>query len=401
MSLMSLRRVAIPLAVTLSVVACSGAQVQESPNPARPTVESTTTTSTLPPTTTTVTGLEVEGAPASLSDVVSGFYAYATGQTDDAPPMSSGILSSVTPTQGEAPLTGTASLAEFGGQQIGVVEATSDVFLVVEDGSGWTIVGGTWPSIGVPAYFGRGPRHVAVVGSDARPGQTVDRSRADSIHFVGLDGDGGGAVVGLPRDSYVEVPGLGRMKVTGSLARGGPETMMATFEAMTGLDFEGYVLTGFDGFEQMLGSVLGGVSLEIPYSINDRWAKVNLEAGIQMLNGAQALGFARARKTVPGGDLTRSEHQGVILLAAASTVKALGYSAIPGLLEASEPHMITDMTPEQLLTFSAMAISADLESVANVVAPGRTGTAGGASVVFLNDSVSSLWEDLADGHLDG
>jgi hypothetical protein len=62
--------------------------------------------------------------------------------------------------------------------------------------------------------------------------------------------------------------------------------------------------------------------------------------------------------------------------------------------------MLTDLSPEQLLTFSAMAISADLESVANVVAPGRTGSAGGASVVFLNDSVSALWEDLADGHLD-
>lgn len=400
MPLKSFRKVSIPLAMALLLAACSGAEVEESPDPARPTVDSTTTTTTLPPTTTTISSLELEGAPAELTDVVAGFYAYATGQTDEAPAMVSALVSSVTPTQGEAPVAGTASIAGFEGQQIGVVEAASDVFLMVDDGSGWSIVGGTWPSISVPAYFGEGPRHVAVVGSDARPGQAVDRSRADSIHFVGLDGDGGGAVVGLPRDSYIEVPGIGRMKATGSLARGGPETMMATFEELTGLDFEGYVLTGFEGFEEMLGSVLGGVSLEVPYSINDRWAKVNLKAGMQMLNGAQALGFARARKTVPGGDLTRSEHQGVILLAAASGVKTLGYSAIPGLLEASEPHMLTDLSPEQLLTFSAMAISADLESVANVVAPGRTGSAGGASVVFLNDSVSALWEDLADGHLD-
>jgi hypothetical protein len=76
-------------------------------------------------------------------------------------------------------------------------------------------------------------------------------------------------------------------------------------------------------------------------------------------------------------------------------------AAIPGLMEASEPHLMTDLSPEQLLTFSAMAASANLDDVANVVAPGRPGSAGGASVVFLNDSVGALWEDIADGRLDG
>jgi anionic cell wall polymer biosynthesis LytR-Cps2A-Psr (LCP) family protein len=177
--------------------------------------------------------------------------------------------------------------------------------------------------------------------------------------------------------------------------------MMATFTDLTGLAFEGYVLTGFAGFQSLVGTVLGGMSVDIPSAINDRWAHVALKAGEQILDGAQALGFARARKTVPGGDLTRSEHQGVILIAAAEAVKEMGYGAIPGLMELSEPHLLTDLTPEQLLTFSAMAISADLDSLSNVVAPGRTGTAGGASVVFLADSVSQLWDDLADGHLEG
>lgn len=83
-------------------------------------------------------------------------------------------------------------MATFKGSQIGVVELDSDLFLMVDGGSGWRIVGGAWPSLGIPAYFGGGPRHVAVVGSDARPGEPVDRTRADSIHFVSLDGSGGG-----------------------------------------------------------------------------------------------------------------------------------------------------------------------------------------------------------------
>jgi hypothetical protein len=91
----------------------------------------------------------------------------------------------------------------------------------------------------------------------------------------------------------------------------------------------------------------------------------------------------------------------VILIAAAQAVQALGYGALPRLLESSEPHIVTNLTPEQLLTFSAMVISADLDSVINVVAPGSPGSAGGASVVYLSKSVSGLWADLADGRIDG
>lgn len=398
---MSSRKLASSVVFVLVIAACAGAEVVSAPAVAPPVVESTTTTTTVPSTTTTTAPLSVKGAPSSLVDQIEAFYSYAAGLSAEAPPLPDALSSDIDPTENERPVGGKASLAVFQGQQIGVVELDSDVFLVVDDGSGWRIVGGVWPSQGIAAYFGEGPRHVAVVGSDARPGEPVDRTRADSIHFVGLDGTGGGAVVGLPRDSYIEVPGLGRMKATGSLARGGVETMMATFRELTALPLEGYVLTGFAGFEELAGSILGGVSVEVPFSINDRWAKVNLKAGLQVLDGAQALGFARARKTVPGGDLTRSAHQGVLLLGAASAVQALGYGSIPGLMEASEPHLMTDLSPEQLLTFSAMAINADLESVANVVAPGRPGSTGGASVVFLNDSVSALWEDLADGRLDG
>lgn len=398
---MSSRKLASTLAAVLMVSACAGANAADAPQPVRPAIEPTTTSTAPPSTTTTLAHVVVEGAPAALVDTVRTFYSYAIGSSDEAPPLPAPLLADIDPAPAEIPMAGKASLAVFKEQQVGVVEADSDVFLVVDDGSGWRIVGGIWPSQGIPAYFGDGPRHVAVVGSDARPGEPVDRTRADSIHFVGLDGTGGGAVVGLPRDSFVDVPGIGRMKATGSLARGGVETMMATFSELTELPLEGYVLTGFAGFEELAGPILGGVSVEVPFGINDRWAKVNLKAGLQILDGAQALGFARARKTVPGGDLTRSAHQGVLLLAAASAVQALGYHSIPGLMEASEPHLMTDLSPEQLLTFSAMAISADLETVANVVAPGRPGSAGGASVVFLNDSVAGLWEDLADGRLDG
>jgi hypothetical protein len=68
-------------------------------------------------------------------------------------------------------------------------------------------------------------------------------------------------------------------------------------------------------------------------------------------------------------------------------------------MEMAEPWMLTDLTPEQLLTFAALIIGSDLDTMPNVVAPGSSGRAGSASVVYLSDAVAETWADLADGRL--
>jgi LCP family protein required for cell wall assembly len=331
--------------------------------------------------------------------VIDAFYDFAAGRSADPPPMVAPALATITPQPVDTPATGSASVVTFRGQGVATVETGGDLFLLINEGTGWWIAGGAWPSLGVPAYFGGAPRIVAVIGSDARPGEDIRATRADSIHLVALDGAGGGGVVGIPRDSWIIGPGGGRTKITDILSNYGPEAFLETLRGLTGLPIEGWVLTGFGGFEQMVSNVLGGVTVEIPFAINDSAAKANLAAGVHLLDGAQALSFARARKTVSGGDFARSSHQGRILIAAAKRVQEMGYGAIPTLLAGSEPWIDHSLTPEQLLTFSAMAISANLDSIPNVVAPGSTGSAGRASVVFLSDSVSILWADLADGRL--
>jgi LCP family protein required for cell wall assembly len=385
------------LVLLVAVAGCSGDAV---PPDSRPAPSTSPTTETTVAATTTTTSFSVQDAPVNLASAVEVFYQFATGAVDQVPNAVPGIIDQLRIAPAQTPSSGVASVGAFKGSPVAVVEMGDDVFLAVRGENGWRIVGGHWPSLSVPAYYGPGPRLVAVVGSDARPGEDVDRTRADSIHFIGLDGEGGGAVVGLPRDSYVPVPGFGSRKITGSLALGGPDTMLEAFRDLTALPLEGYLLTGFEGFQQMVDSVLGTVEVTVPFPIDDRWAKASLDAGLQMLNGFDALAFARARKTVPGGDFTRSSHQGEILLGAAKTVKALGYRAIPGLMEGSEEWLITDLDAEQLLTLSALIISANLDDIPNVVAPGTVGTAGGASVVFLTDEAEGIWVDLADGRLE-
>ncbi|MFP5335914.1 MAG: LCP family protein, partial [Actinomycetes bacterium] len=129
-------------------------------------------------------------------------------------------------------------------------------------------------------------------------------------------------------------------------------------------------------------------------------AKLDLPAGEQTLAGDDALAYSRTRKTQPRGDIDRQLNGGTVILAAGAAVRAAGPLAVPGLLEVSDPHLVTDLTAEQLLTFAGGVLRADPTRVPNVVVPARAGTtSGGTSVVFLEPGASDVFADLADGAL--
>jgi anionic cell wall polymer biosynthesis LytR-Cps2A-Psr (LCP) family protein len=134
--------------------------------------------------------------------------------------------------------------------------------------------------------------------------------------------------------------------------------------------------------------------------LNDRSAKASIEAGLQVLDAADALAFARVRKALADGDFGRQANGGLALMAAASMLKEMGPKAIPDLMTRSWDMYSTDMTPEELLTLAAAVTLVDLEKTGNVVASGSAGSAGRASVVYLNDGAYQTFEDMVDGHLD-
>jgi polyisoprenyl-teichoic acid--peptidoglycan teichoic acid transferase len=393
------RAIVLTLVLSMAAASCSAEPTEDTTTT---TLDVTTTTTTVPPTTTTTEppiGAQLAGAPPQLVDLVVGYYAYAGGSSADPPPAPAELLPQ--PGQTPPPLEGEAAVALLHGQQIAVVTIGNDLLAAIDDGTGWRLVGGNAPTVGAGPYWGAFPRIVAVVGSDARPGENVERTRADSLHLVGLDGQGGAGVVGIPRDSYVPVPDRGRRKINAALAIGGPELLTATLESTSGIELEGYLLTGFVGFQEMLGHVLGGINLDIPLRIVDSASGANFSPGEQYLNGPNALAFARARKSLPRGDFTRQLHGGLLILGSLFFAQVKGPLAVPGLLEGSEPWMFTNLTPEQLLTFSLAALETRPWEIPNVVVPGRSSTVGGASVVLLSPEAGDVFSDLADGRLDG
>jgi len=394
---LKLRRIALTVSLVLLLAACSGEA--ESTTTAAPTTSTTTTTTTtIPTTTTTLLPVEGEGVDPDLIALVRALYELPAGEVTMAAPKTV-IDAFRAAADATDPTLATAHIGVMtDGPRVAVVEAGEDITLAVGDPD-WRVVGGWWPSHQVAAQLGKFPRTVAVVGSDARPKEDRETARSDSIHFVTLDGEGSAAIVGLPRDSWVTIPGSGNTKVNAALNFGGPDLMMETFSELTGADFDGYLLTGFAGFQGMI-DVLGGLEIDVPRALNDRSAKAAIEAGLQILAAPDALAFTRVRKALPDGDFGRQANGGLALMAAAGMLRAMGVTSIPDLMERSWDMYSTDINAQELLTLAAAITRVAPDQVSNVVAAGSPGMAGRASVVFLADSAYETFEDMRDGRID-
>jgi LCP family protein required for cell wall assembly len=237
---------------------------------------------------------------------------------------------------------------------------------------------------------------VLVVGSDARPKEDLTRSRADSIHLLAVNPETRqGTLLGFPRDSWVEIPGHGRGKINNALVLGGPDLLAATVRQLTSLPVDYYVLTGFTGLARMVDE-LGGVDVFVERRMNDRASGARFERGWHRFNGAEALAYSRDRNDVARGDFTRSEHQGVLILSALAKMRAevADDDGVVRWARVLLRHARLDVPLSRLPALGALARRLDPGRLRNVVAPGRLGTAGGQSVVFLTTSAARLFDDL-------
>ncbi|WP_079085960.1 LCP family protein [Streptomyces silvensis] len=193
---------------------------------------------------------------------------------------------------------------------------------------------------------GKGTNYL-IVGSDSREGMSdeekkklhtgsAEGKRTDSMMILHVADDGGNTMVSLPRDSNVTIPsfkgadsgklypGTGRQtKLNAAYAEDGPELLVRTVEANTGLRIDHYAEIGFGGFAKIVDAV-GGVEMDIPKAFKDKKSGADFEAGKQTLNGEEALAFVRTRYAFAGSDLDRTKNQQKFLAALA------GQAATPG-----------------------------------------------------------------------
>ncbi|GEQ12682.1 hypothetical protein KLO01_07290 [Knoellia locipacati] len=273
---------------------------------------------------------------------------------------------------GRPAVEGSATVGTWKGEKVAVVTSSDDATLLVGAGSAWSVVGGWWPSLSKPAQLGTGPRHVLVIGSDARVGEPLKGTRGDTLQLVGIDTVGGAGVMGLPRDIWAEMPNGGHAKINAAFAFGGGKGQQQAVTGVTGIPIEGYVAVGFDGFEKIVDEA-GGIPITVPKALRGAGGVGIIGAGAQVLTGAQALGYARERKTLPDGDFGRSRHQGDLILAAAIKARLEGVSSVPAHLTTVSRYADTNLTAAQALTWAAAFHKVDPTKVGRTVATGGFG----------------------------
>jgi polyisoprenyl-teichoic acid--peptidoglycan teichoic acid transferase len=246
---------------------------------------------------------------------------------------------------------------------------------------------------------------VLCLGSDARPGQSLLGERADAIQLVGLNlRTGAGTMIGIPRDSYVEIPGHGHDKINSSMTYGGPQLMAQSVGNLVGVHPDYVFTTGFLGFRAMVRAI-GGVTVHSRFAFSDPVRPQGYVKGVNRLNPFQALIFGRVRHPLPRGDFDRSGNQEELLRAILRNVRA--HRSKPGFMErgllAAVKNMDTDVAPAELFRLAQAVTDVDPARLRGCVVTGPTGYAGAASVVYPDVSMARrLGNDARkDGTLDG
>jgi LCP family protein required for cell wall assembly len=227
---------------------------------------------------------------------------------------------------------------------------------------------------------------ILAVGSDARPGEDMTHSRGDALQLVTINTETHAAsIIGVPRDSWVEIPGHGTDKINSSLFFGGPKLLGQTVGNLIGVQPKYVFITRFPYFIAMVRA-LGGVDVRNPYPFSDDPLKPSgFKAGRIHLSGYDAMAYSRIRHTLPRGDFDRSAHQEIVLKAIQAKVHAKADN--PGFVERgvldAMSHMYTDLPPAELFRLAQVMAQVDPHKVHTCVVQGGIGTSsGGASIVL-------------------
>jgi LCP family protein required for cell wall assembly len=339
--------------------------------------------------------------PAGLAAAIASLLSWQADSRNDPPNVPDGLAAHLAdqPLSAPAEVSATATTAAIDGGDIAVIEIDSgDVLLAADEGTGWRIVGAA-PVDGTP-WYGEEPRMVMVLGSDARPGQDQQRLRGDSIHILTANpSEGTGTILGFPRDSWISSP-YGSMKFTSLMAGRGPQVMVDKVVDTWDLPVEGYVVTGFAGFEDLMRQV-GSLPIDLPMAIPNQAEWVGWNSGSQTLSPQRTLEYSRTRKRVPGGDLTRSANQGLVMLAVLRVLQMNAITDAPEIVSVLLDYAWSSLSPTGLIQLAATVHTLDADEIQNVVLPGTLGRAGAASVVRLTPAADEMLADLADDGLLG
>lgn len=215
-----------------------------------------------------------------------------------------------------------------------------------------------------PASVVHDAENILLIGSDSRAGDNRKygrddggSQRSDTTILLHLAANRKSATaMSIPRDLMANIPACHKTDKTASKPQfaqfnwafefGGTACTIRTVEKMTGVRIDHFMVVDFNGFKDMVNAV-NGVEICLKDPINDNEAHLKLPAGRQKLNGEQALGYVRVRKSIGNGsDTERMDRQQQFLGALVNKVQSNGVLLNPTrlypVLDAATKALTTD-----------------------------------------------------------
>jgi LCP family protein required for cell wall assembly len=247
------------------------------------------------------------------------------------------------------------------------------------------------PAIDLPAdslepWSGTERVTILLMGIDQRCDESGP-NHTDSMMLVTIDPVGlSAAVMSLPRDMWVEIPGFEVDRINQAhyygeaydYPGGGPALAVETVEAFLGIQIDYYATVNFDAFIEVVDQI-GGIDIIVPEAIDDPtypdrcygYDPFSIEAGEYHLDGETALKYARTRATL-GGDVDRAARQQAVVLAVRDQVLSVDMipqliAQAPGLWQTLQANVRTDMTLEEGLQLALLAQDIPRESIKTAV----------------------------------
>lgn len=217
----------------------------------------------------------------------------------------------------------------------------------------------TWPSepeptIGAEEHI----INILLVGQDRRPGQ--GRQRSDVMLLCTFDKSSNTlTMTSFLRDLYVQIPGYLDNRLNVSYPRGGFALLDETLQINFGVHVDANVEVDFGGFTQII-NLLGGVDIELSaaeanyLNLTKEWDPEGLTTpvlskGLNHLNGAQALSYARIRYL--DSDFGRTNRQRKVMTALIEKLRGKNLLELNNLLNQILPLITTDMSNSEITKY--------------------------------------------------
>jgi LCP family protein required for cell wall assembly len=233
-----------------------------------------------------------------------------------------------------------------------------------------------------------GMRTILIIGSDTRDGYEVGRT--DTIMLAFINGDAEEvSLLSIPRDTYVQLAGYStRTKINHAYAYGKESLTKSTIEQFLGITIDDHVVVDFNGFVDLVDA-MDGVEINVDQRMINYDEKINLNPGLQTLDGKQALGYCRFRIGQDGtetiSDIKRAEHQQTFIIALKDKLFSLSTVwKVPKLVTLANKNLDSSIAVSEAIKLGNALMNMDLSNIKTYTIPTYSMWIGNVSYEIVN-----------------